>query len=180
MKGNFDACLKEILHHEGGFVNHPRDPGGMTNLGVTKDTYEAWIGYSVSEQIMRKLTPQLVTPLYKRRYWDAVRGDDLPVGLDLCVFDFAVNAGPARAARYLQRMIGAAQDGVIGSKTLSLLSQYIASKKELYAVLYYQDMRRDYYKSLQGYGTFGRGWDRRVNEVEVTASRMAKAYRREH
>lgn len=179
MKGNFDACLTEILHHEGGFVNHPRDPGGMTNLGVTKAVYEAWIGHPVSEQIMRKLTPQLVTPLYKKKYWDVVRGDELPIGLDLCVFDFAVNAGPARAARYLQRMIGAASDGVLGPQTMSVLNQYMASKKELYAVLYYQDMRRDYYKSLPAYGTFGRGWDRRVNEVENTATKMVKAYRYE-
>lgn len=179
MKGNFEACLTEILHHEGGFVNHPRDPGGMTNLGVTKAVYEAWIGHPVSEQIMRKLTPQLVTPLYKKKYWDVVRGDELPIGLDLCVFDFAVNAGPSRAARYLQRMIGAASDGVLGPQTMSVLNQYMASKKELYAVLYYQDMRRDYYKSLPAYGTFGRGWDRRVNEVENTATKMAKKYRHE-
>lgn len=179
MKTNFDACLKEILHHEGGFVNHPRDPGGMTNLGITKAVYENWIGYPVSEQIMRKLTPQLVTPLYKKKYWDVVRGDELPIGLDLCVFDFAVNAGPARAARYLQRMIGATQDGVLGPKTMSILTQYMAQKREQYAVLYYQDMRRDYYKALPAYGTFGRGWDRRVNEVESTAVKMVKEYRYE-
>lgn len=179
MKSNFDACLKEILHHEGGFVNNPRDPGGMTNLGVTKEVYEAWIGYPVSESIMRKLTPQLVTPLYKRNYWNAVRGDDLPIGIDLCVFDFAVNAGPKRAVRYLQRMIGAEADGSFGPKTLSILSQYIGSKKEQFAVAYYQDLRRDYYKALPAYGSFGRGWDRRVNEVEATAIKMVKAYRHE-
>jgi lysozyme family protein len=151
----------------------------MTNLGVTKAVYETWIGHPVSEQIMRKLTPQLVTPLYKKKYWDVVRGDELPIGLDLCVFDFAVNAGPARAARYLQRMIGANADGVLGPQTMSVLNQYMASKKELYAVLYYQDMRRDYYKALPAYGTFGRGWDRRVNEVENTATKMAKKYRHE-
>ena len=98
-KGNFDSCLKEVLLHEGCYVNHPKDPGGRTNLGVTQRTYEAWIGYPVSEQIMRKLTVDHVKTLYKVKYWDAIHGDDLPTGVDLCVFDFGVNAGPSRAAR---------------------------------------------------------------------------------
>lgn len=108
-------------------MNHPKDPGGMTNLGVTKATYEAWIGYAVSEKIMRGLTVDHVKALYKVKYWDAVRCDDLPAGLDLCVFDFAVNAGPSRATRYLQKMVGAAPDGQIGPRTLSLVEQMVKS-----------------------------------------------------
>ena len=80
MKSNFEACLAEVLKHEGGYVNHLKDPGGMTNLGVTKKVWEEWTGAPADEQVMRSLTPEKVTPLYKKRYWDAVNCDDLPVG----------------------------------------------------------------------------------------------------
>ena len=174
-KGNFDVCLREVLKHEGGYSNHASDPGGRTNLGVTQRVYEAWVGHPVNEKIMRGLTPALVRPLYKRNYWDVVKADELPRGLDLCVFDFGVNAGTNRAARYLQRMVGASEDGVIGPKTLSLVAQHARAKGRDMIVIEYQDMRRDYYKKLKTFTTFGKGWLRRVREVEVRAVAMAKA-----
>jgi lysozyme family protein len=174
MKSNFDACLKEVLKHEGGYVNHPKDPGGMTNLGVTKATYEAWVGHPVSEVIMRGLTPQHVRALYRTRYWDAVKGDDLPAGVDLCTFDFAVNASPKRAARYLQLMIGAAPDGKIGPNTLQQLQQYVRAHDLPHTVTRYQALREGYYKKLRGFPDFGRGWLRRVAEVRATALGMVK------
>lgn len=174
MRTNFDFCLREILLHEGGFVNHSRDPGGMTNLGVTKATYEAWIGHPVSEQIMRGLTPQHVRALYKARFWDVVKADDLPAGLDLCVFDFAVNAGPVRAAKYLQMMVAATPDGKIGPNSLTRTENYIKAHSAKHAVERYQDMREAYYKKLKTFPTFGRGWLRRVEKVRRTAEGMAK------
>lgn len=174
MKGNFDACLAEVLKHEGGWSNHSKDPGGMTNLGVTKATYEDWVGHAVNERIMRGLTVQHVKALYKVKYWDAVRCDDLPAGLDLCVFDFAVNAGPNRAARYLQNMVGAKADGQIGPQTLSLVTQFVRGRSKTEAVMVYQDARTDYYKLLPTFGTFGKGWLRRVREVEMAGVVMAK------
>lgn len=171
-KGNFDACLKEVLLHEGGFVNHPKDPGGMTNLGVTKATYESWVGYPVSEKIMRGLTVDHVKTLYKVKYWDVIRGDDLPIGLDLCVFDFAVNAGPSRAVRYIQSLVGAKQDGQIGPRTISLIAQMVKALGVVHCIARYQDDRRDYYRLLKTFPTFGKGWLRRVKEVEHTATGM--------
>ena len=171
-KGNFDASLKEILIHEGGYVNHPSDPGGRTNLGVTQRVYEEWIGYKVNEAIMRKLTVDHVKTLYKVRFWDTNYCDDLPIGLDLCVFDFGVNAGTSRSARYLQRMVGAKEDGVIGPKTLSSVKQMAKDIGISGCVKRYQDMRRDYYKILKHFPTFGKGWLRRVEEVERTALKM--------
>jgi lysozyme family protein len=176
-KGNFDRCLKEVLLHEGGYVNHPRDPGGRTNLGVTQRVYEDWVGHPVNEAIMRGLTVDHVRALYKKNYWDKVRGDEIPAGLDLCVFDFAVNAGPARAARYLQRLVGAKQDGVIGPQTMSLLAQLVKGVGANHCILRYQDMRRDYYKQLNTFPTFGRGWLRRVAEVEGAAAKMVSSAR---
>ena len=101
-KENYEECLKTILHHEGGYVNHPKDPGGETNLGVTKRVYEEWGG----KKDMKDLTEEDVAPIYKKNYWDRVKGDDLPSGLDLAVFDWAVNSGTGRAAKKLQKMIG--------------------------------------------------------------------------
>ena len=118
MKENFDVALKALLKHEGGYVNHPADPGGMTNLGVTKRVWEEWVGHEVDEQTMRGLTPDAVAPLYRKRYWDAVRGDDLPSGVDLVVFDCAVNSGVGRASKFLQKAVGVADDGKIGPATL--------------------------------------------------------------
>lgn len=174
MKGNFDTCLREVLRHEGGYVDHPKDPGGRTNLGVTQATYEDWVGHPVTEKIMRGLTVAHVKALYKVKYWDMVRGDDLPMGLDLCVFDFAVNAGPNRAARYLQNMVGAKADGQIGPQTLSLVTQFIRGRSKTEAVMVYQDARTDYYKLLPTFGIFGKGWLRRVRDVEMAGVVMAK------
>lgn len=174
MKGNFDTCLREVLRHEGGYVDHPKDPGGRTNLGVTQAAYEDWVGHAVNEKIMRSLTVAHVKALYKVKYWDMVRGDDLPIGLDLCVFDFGVNAGPNRAARYLQSMVGAKTDGQIGPQTISLLTQFVRERSKAEAVMIYQDMRRDYYKMLNTFPTFGKGWLKRVRDVEMVGVIMAK------
>ncbi len=172
-KTNFDNCLKVILHHEGGYVNHPSDPGGRTNLGVTQRVYEEWVGYPVTERIMRGLTVGHVQTLYKVKYWDVVKAGELPAGLDLCVFDFAVNAGPSRSAKYLQRMVGVTDDGQIGPRTLSAVTQYVRGVGLSTAISKFQDMRRNYYRKLGTFPTFGKGWLRRVAEVEAEALKMA-------
>lgn len=168
MKDNFDAALKAILHHEGGFVNHPADPGGMTNLGVTKTVWEEWVGHPVDEKQMRALTPELVAPLYKKKYWDKIKGDDLPDGVDYAVFDAAVNSGPGRAAKWLQGCVGVEQDGGIGPKTLAAVAAF--DPKEL--VEDYAKRRLSFLMDLPHWGTFGKGWSRRVAEVQNTASSM--------
>lgn len=169
----FEAALSEILRHEGGFVNHPRDPGGMTNLGVTKRTWEDWTKQNADEAEMRSLTREKVAPLYRKNYWDAVKGDELPGALALCVFDFAVNAGPGRAARYLQKVVGAQQDGRIGPATLAAVEAYVANNGVAQAVRAYQQARRGYYRQLGTFPTFGKGWLRRVDDVESAALRLA-------
>lgn len=175
MKGNFSACLDIILQHEGGFVNHPKDPGGMTNLGITKRTYEEWKGnnYTATEAEMKALTKADVQPIYEKNYWDRVKGDELPKGIDLCVFDFGVNAGTSRAAKYLQTMIGSPADGAIGPNTLKKLKEYITSSKIEDVIKTYQDDRQKYYESLSNFATFGKGWTRRVQETTAAALKMA-------
>ena len=98
---NFGNCVHKVLMSEGGYVNHPSDPGGMTNLGVTKKVYDEWTGKDNSEEVMRNLDHEDVKPIYEKNYWEKIKGDDLPQGLDLCIFDFGVNAGPSRAVKMI-------------------------------------------------------------------------------
>ena len=165
MKSNYDKCLKTILHHEGGYVNHPKDPGGETNLGVTKRVYQEHGG----TKDMKNLLVEDVAPIYKKGYWDKIKGDDLPGGLDLCVFDFGVNAGPGRAAKFLQSMIGTTVDGGIGPNTLAKVEEYVRENGEHETVKKYQEMRQKYYEQLSTFATFGRGWTRRVEETTKLA-----------
>lgn len=169
---NYQECLRMILHHEGGYVNHPKDPGGMTNMGVTKRVYEEWVGHTVSEHTMQNLTEEDVAPIYQKNYWDRIKADDLPAGLDLCVFDFGVNAGTGRAAKYLQTMIGTVADGGIGPNTLKALDEYVTQKGVEATIEDYQANRQSYYEKLKTFETFGRGWTRRVEETTEAALAM--------
>ncbi len=168
MQANYDKCLEAILHHEGGYVNHPKDPGGETNLGVTKRVYEEFGG----TKDMKDLTVEDVAPIYKKGYWDKMKGDELPGGLDLCVFDFGVNAGPGRAAKYLQTMIGSTPDGGIGPMTLKATADYVAEHGIEKSIENYQSARQSYYEKLSTFDTFGRGWTRRVTETTELAKNL--------
>lgn len=168
MKQNFAESLQKLLVHEGGFVDHPDDPGGMTNLGVTKTVWEQWVGHPVDEKQMRALTPAVVAPLYRAKYWDKIKGDDLPTGVDYAVFDAAVNSGPGRAAKWLQGCVGVEQDGGIGPKTLAAVAAF--DPKLL--MVDYAKRRLSFLMDLPHWGTFGKGWTRRVAEVQSTASSM--------
>ena len=170
MNSNFDACLKNLLVHEGGYVNNPSDPGGMTNLGVTARVWEEWVGHPVSEKEMRALTPLMVAPLYKRKYWDACRADELISGVDYCVFDVAVNSGPGRAIKFLQSCVGATPDGGFGSITLALTKKAEANPKALIEL--YCAKRLEFLQSLKTWPVFGRGWETRVKDVEADALKM--------
>ena len=118
MRDNFEQCMGWLLEHEGGYVNHPSDPGGETNLGVTRAVYEQYAGRQVMDGEMEGLTHDDVYPIYRENYWNRVRGDDLPSGVDWSVFDWGVNSGTSRAAKALQRIAGVEQDGGIGPMTL--------------------------------------------------------------
>ena len=170
MKDNFAEALQHVLKHEGGFVNHPSDPGGMTNLGCTKKVWEEHCGHSVDEKAMRSLTPDDVAPLYKRKYWDKIQGDELPSGVDYIVFDAAINSGPGRAAKWLQACIGVEPDGGIGPKTLAAVASF--DDKQL--IEDYSKRRLSFMMDLPTWNTFGKGWSRRVQETEVIGLKMIK------
>lgn len=169
MKGNFDKCLTMVLNHEGGFVDHPKDPGGATNMGVTLGTYEQWMGRSVTVAEMKALTFDDVAPIYRKNYWDRVRGDDLPAGVDWSVFDWAVNSGPSRSAKALQKIVMVARDGAIGPKTLYAVANQEPNK--IIDAMY--SARQRFYERLSTFDTFGRGWTRRNAETRESAWAMA-------
>ena len=165
MRQNFEQCMGWLLEHEGGYVNHPSDPGGETNLGVTRAVYEQYAGRQVMDGEMEGLTHDDVYPIYKENYWDRVRGDDLPSGVDWAVFDWGVNSGTSRAAKALQRIIGVEQDGGIGPMTL----QAVASIEPTDIIDQMHYMREGFYRSLSTFDTFGRGWLRRNDETKEQA-----------
>ena len=118
----FAACLPLILAHEGGWVDHPSDPGGATNLGVTIGTLSDWLGRPATKVEVKALTPATVAPIYEARYWKAAHCHELPAGVDYMCFDLAVNSGPGQSLKWLQMELGVTADGVIGPKTLSALT----------------------------------------------------------
>ena len=168
MNNNWKQAFDLMLKSEGGYVHHPSDPGGRTNLGVTQATWENWVGRSSDEAEMRGLTPEKVEPMYKKKYWDAVRGDELPMGLDYLMFDFAVNAGAGRAIKTLQTAVGVTPDGGFGPMTMAAVQA--VDPNEL--IERFSQAKEDFYRSLTTFATFGKGWLNRVADVKVKASAM--------
>jgi len=168
MKENFHPALAHVLISEGGYVHHPSDPGGRTCLGVTQAVWEEWIGRPSNEKEMRSLTPEMVAPLYRRKYWDKIQGDNLPDGVDYAVFDMAVNSGPGRAAKFLQEVVGVKADGAIGPQTLTAVNK--KDPEEL--IKAYNAKRQAFLESLPTFATFGKGWSTRVAGVNTEALAM--------
>jgi lysozyme family protein len=173
MKGNFDAALAAVLKHEGGWADHPADPGGATMKGVTKRTLEAHLGREVTKDELRAISDETLAAIYRRGYWDAVWADELPAGVDYVVFDCAVNSGPRRAILFAQAVARVTQDGAIGPKTLAAIKAACAEGAEGF-IEEYSEARQAFLQALPTFQVFGRGWTRRVDDVEVTAARMSR------
>jgi lysozyme family protein len=167
---SFPAALALVLAHEGGFADHPLDPGGPTKFGVTRETLARARGRAVTREEVRALGREEAGAIYRRLYWDAVRADQLPAGVDLALFDFAVNAGPIRASRTLQAVLGCAADGSVGPLTLAAARSAPAPE----TVRALTRARLDHLSSLRTWPVFGRGWRRRVLAVEAAALRRAR------
>ena len=164
---SFKECLDLVLKSEGGWVNHPSDPGGETNLGVTKRVWEEYVGHPVES--LKKLTKEEVAPLYEQKYWRPCYGEVLPRGLNYLCFSMGVNAGPGRSVKLLQQSIGCVPDGVIGPRTREL----ICASNSATLIAKFSEIRRDYYRSLKK-PMFEKGWLNRVDHEETEALNMAK------
>lgn len=173
-RGRLEKCLPIVLAKEGGFSNHPEDPGGMTNYGITRRTYAEFLDVpveQVTEEMMRDIPPEEVREIYRSGYWTPARCDELPPGLDLMVFDFGVNAGVRRAIRMLQELLNVKVDGSIGPMTLAAANACDPTDM----INRFAERRLGYYQSLPTFATFGRGWTARVASVREEALRMATA-----
>ncbi len=173
-RSNFDACLTLVLGAEGGFSNDPRDAGGATNFGITIGTLTEWRrsrtpGATVTPDDVRALKLEEAKEIYRSRYWNITRCEDLPAGVDLLVFDMGVNAGPGRSARILQEILGVEQDGSIGPVTLNGLNTCPVDK----VIRDFSTKRLDFYRSLDDFKVFGAGWTNRANSMLEAALRMA-------
>jgi hypothetical protein len=165
----FDLCVEITLAEEGAYSNHPDDPGGATQMGITQATLAAYRGRPVTVAEVKALTRKEALAIYKANYWTPIRCGDLPPGVDLCVFDFGVNAGPGRSAKMLQAAAFVTADGNVGPVTLKAVNSIPA--KTMIARL--ADRRLTYYRGLGTFTTFGRGWTARVERVTAEALRMA-------
>lgn len=161
---NWEACLAHTKISEGGYVNDPVDPGGETKYGISKRSYP--------KVDIRNLTWKEAASIYKRDYWDAVRGDDLPAGLDLVAFDAAVNSGVSRGAKWLQAALCVTADGKIGNVTIEAAKGCDAVSVINSACL----KRLAFMRSLPTWGRYKNGWTARVNSVRDTAVDMASTY----
>jgi len=172
MKATLNKVMPHVFKNEGGYVNHPKDPGGATNMGITIGTLSAWRGKPVTKNDVRNLSRREATEIYRKRYWNPVRGDELPAGVDYAVFDFAINSGPRRAIEYLQRVLGVSIDRVIGPKTLAAASatdpKTVIRKLCAARLAYMQRI-----KNGTLWKSFGRGWQRRVDGVQHISLEMA-------
>ncbi len=165
----FETAVEQVLRHEGGFVQHPRDPGGATRFGITRETLARARGRPTSAADVRRLSRREAVAIYRRLFWNAVRADELPPGLDLAVFDLAVNSGPARAVRMLQEILGVPADGIVGPVTLE--AARAADVPETIRRL--TKARLGFLGRLAAWPVFGIGWRRRVLSVEREALRLA-------
>lgn len=175
MKDNWKTSFDFMQESEGGFSDDPDDSGnwlpdgrkGCTNLGVTQTTWESWVGRQSNEKEMRNLTHALVEPMYRRKFWDACRCNDLPNGVDYLVFDLAVNAGVGRSAKTLQSFVGATPDGAIGPLTLAAVSKF----DSIELVNKFTDEKVAWYKSLKN-PKYEQGWLNRAAIVRQRALTM--------
>ena len=178
MKKNWENFFQMLIKHEGGFTDDQRDKGnsqgdghgnvGSTMLGVTAYNWAKYTGKPAPISVMKQLTVDDVKDFYKKLYWDKVKADDLPSGVDVSCADLCVNAGPGRAAKILQRVVGAKPDGAIGPNTLKAVFNHEA--KEILEKYY--DQRESFYRRLKDYEHYGRGWSRRNKETLEKAMKL--------
>jgi lysozyme family protein len=174
----FEACLAEVLRHEGGYVDHPDDPGGATNMGITRKTLARWRKIPNWQDLPKSevaaLTLEEAGRIYRASYWAVSGADRMPAGLDLALFDFAVHSGPDRAIRTLQAALGVAADGIVGSQTIGA-----AGSKDTGTIISdLCDRRLGFLQRLPTFAVFGKGWTRRVGEVRAASLNQVQPSKR--
>ncbi|MBX9760362.1 MAG: glycoside hydrolase family 108 protein [Beijerinckiaceae bacterium] len=169
--GGFDRSLPPVLVHEGGYINHPDDPGGATNKGVTQRVYDGWRDrQNLPRRSVRHIADAEVREIYRVQYWNVTRCDELPAGVDYVVFDGNVNSGPSRSVKWLQRALGVNVDGNLGEATLTAVKKHPNHDGLIARIC---DVRMGFLQGLKHWPTFGKGWTRRVAGVRKTGQAWA-------
>ena len=166
---SYDEALMRVLAHEGGYSNHPSDPGGPTNFGITIHDYRTYVKLNATAADVRAMKIGEAKAIYRGKYWDAMRCGELAPGVDYCIFDYGVNSGIGRAAKALQRLVGTGVDGKIGDATIAAARAASAEK----LINQICDERLAFLRGLRTWNVFGTGWGRRVREVRAAALAMA-------
>lgn len=156
----FQKALNFTLKHEGGYVNHSKDPGGETKFGISKASYP--------RENIKDLTKERAAELYRKDYWNKMKASDMPEPIAMLAFDMAINHGVSRATKMIQKVVGAKTDGIVGKKTLKKISQSF-NNNPISLIDRIVEGRRDFYRSLRTYETFGRGWDARAIATSTEA-----------
>lgn len=170
MRSSFNKVMDHIFQWEGGYVDHPRDPGGATNMGITFGTLQEWRGELITKQDVQNLTREEAMDIYRSRYWNAVDGDWFPAGLDLVLMDGGVNSGPRASVRWLQRALGVTDDGILGPQTRAAVR---ASQSLSGLIEKTLDERLKSVRQFRNYDTFGRGWENRIRSTRQGALRLS-------
>lgn len=166
----YDAALARLLQHEGGYTNHPDDPGGPTNFGITIADYRRYVKRDATAADVRAMPVDEAKAIYRRRYWDAQRCDELPAGVDYAVFDYGVNSGIGRSGKVLRRVLELPDDTSAVSDAVIEAARRADARAVIVAVC---DERLRFLKSLRTWDVFGKGWARRVSEVKAAALALA-------
>lgn len=167
MERNWPIIHKYVLAYEGGYVDHPDDPGGATNKGVTQRVYNGFrrsIGQPTRSVAF--ITDEEVDTIYRQQYWNTVKGGSLPSGLDLTVYDYAVNSGPKRSVKALQRALGVSVDGWLGNETMGAVDM-LDTDGVRRVIKEINTARWEWLKRLKHWRTFGKGWTRRVMGAHI-------------
>jgi lysozyme family protein len=165
----YDEALCQLLLHEGGYTDHPSDPGGPTNFGITIVDYRKYVKPGAIAADVKTMSLDEAKSIYRAKYWDAQRCDELPAGVDYAVFDYGVNSGIGRSKKVLQRVLGVAADGVFGAETMVAVA-VCDPKATIVAIC---DERLRFLKGLKTWGVFGKGWGRRVADVKAFSLQLA-------
>lgn len=167
---NYAKCLALTLGYEGGKDDHPKDPGGRTAYGIIQRVYDAWRQKNgLPTKDVWTISEAEKLAIYRENYWDPLRGDELPPGLDMVTFDGGVNSGISRGAKWLQGALGITADGKVGPATIAAAE---ACKDRAAVVRKACASRLSFVRSLKTFATFGKGWSRRIADVEAKASAM--------
>src|SRR5215213_8247488 len=165
----YAESIRRLLKTEGGYVDHPSDPGGPTNFGITLGDYRKHVKADASAANVRAMEVDEAKAIYRAKYWGAMRGDELPAGVDYCIFDYAVNSGTGRAPKVLQRVLGTVVSGRVDDATLAAARSHETGA--LIEAICAERLR--FLQGLKTWSVFGKGWARRVSEVRAASLAIA-------